>query len=96
MSVSVCVAEMLRQRLDIERSKVRILWVFLRNIFFYSLSIFFFFLFFAGGGGGGGIYSFVWGSSIFVCLIACDMFMATVNRRGSLLLLRMHGMQSVA
>ena len=59
---------------------------FLKKYLFYSLSIFFFFFFFffffLRVGGGGGLFTLLFWSSIFVCLIACVMFMATVNRRG--------------
>ena len=53
-------------------------YVFFKEIFFNPLVFFFLFC----GRGGGGVFTLLFGSSIFVCLIACVMFMATVNRRG--------------
>ena len=63
-----------------------------RNLFvFLFLESFFFFFFFWGGGGGGGVvFALLFGSSIFVCLIACVLFMATGNRRGRYYLLNLY------
>ena len=69
VNISICVAEGLRQGMDIERSKVQILWEFYCLFFFFFFSFFFHLLF------------LVWKFDVlFVGLLF--FLMVTVNRRG--------------